>query len=119
MWVRERPHRGAERLPLPRSLPDLGGALLPLAAVDRTGPLQLAGNVVLVDDLEDRARRIAQEVKEAAAIDRPHRLLEDGRHDPEARIDEPGAPPGRTVANLDCLEHDHAEAPLGKVQRSR
>src|SRR5690242_2050923 len=32
-------HRCVERLPLPRAFPDLGGALLALAAVDRPGAL--------------------------------------------------------------------------------
>src|SRR5262249_24515181 len=49
-------HWRAERLPLACPLPDLGGALLPGAAVDRAGGLQLAGDLVLVDDLEDGAR---------------------------------------------------------------
>jgi hypothetical protein len=99
--------------------PDLGRALFALAAVDRTGALQRARNVVLVDDLKYDARRIVQKVEKPATIDWPQRLLEDGWHHPEAGIDEPGTPSGRTVADLDRIKHDDVEAPLGKVQRRR
>jgi hypothetical protein len=112
-------HRRAERLPLPRPLPDLRSALLARAAVDRADALQLAGYVVLVDDVEHRARRIAQQVEEAAAIDRPQLLLQGGRHHPEPGIDEPGAASRRAVADLDRLEHDDAAVALGQVQRRR
>src|SRR5262249_5137989 len=93
----------AALLPLPRALLDAGDSGRVGGAMDCADLPQLARDLVLLDDLEDRARRVRQKIEKPLAIDRPEHLLERRWHDPKARIDEPGIAPRRPKTDLDRL----------------
>ena len=115
----EQAHRRPSRLPLRGTLAQFVEARRPFGAMQGAGRLDLAGDAMTRDALEDAAGGLAEKLGETLAPLGAERLPQGIRHHPEPGIDEAGIAAGGAEADLDRFEKHDRGATLGEMQRGR